>query len=254
MARKSADMLLSRQKGAQRRTKGKEQSDLGIISDAILGASLEFDYERSWAALGVDTSMTACSVVGIGFDNRLGKMVGPEYAEIRWTPEDDYFKRLAEAAKGHELILDEIGKLWVINSEKVHIAIEEPWYFGATKKSQSAWLKQQAEIAGAFKGGLARYGFLNIYEINNSQWRAVLRRDGVTIAKGPEGKWDVKAWAIKAFGLPDLPDLVKSKSGAKIVRPESGYGANAKPVQPNDIYDAAACCAWMSDWLDTTSE
>jgi hypothetical protein len=185
-----------------------------------------------------------------GYDAKLDKMVGPSFGEIRWTPEDDWFKRLGEAAKGHELLLDVLRDLWVIDPAKVYIAAEEPWYFGAVRDQKSEWLKQQAEISGAFKGSLVRYGFHNIYEINNSQWRATVRKDGVTIRKGPDGKWDVKAWAIKAFGLPDLPDLVKSKSGAKIIRPESGFGANAKAVQPNDIYDAAACCAWMADELE----
>jgi len=203
----------------------------------------------SWAAIGADTSMTACSVVLVGFDAILDKMVGPFYAETRWTPEDDYFKRLAEAADP-SLLHSVLAKVHVVNMDRIFIAIEEPWYYGATKDQKSAWLKQQAEVCGAFKGGLARWGYQNIYEINNSQWRATLRRDGVEFVKGKESKWQVKEWAINAFGLPDLPDLVKSKSGAKIPRPESGYGAKAKAVQPNDIYDAAACCAWMNDEIE----
>lgn len=206
--------------------------------------------DKSWAALGVDTSMTACSVAGMGHDALLDKIVGPFYAEIRWQPDDHYYKRLAEASDGQKLVWDVLAKLYAIPSDRVHIAIEEPWYFGATKRGQSSWLKQQAEIAGAFKGGLVKAGFWNIYEINNSQWRKVLRQEGVEVQKGPAGKFDVKAWAIQAFGLPDLPDLVRSKSGAKIPRPESGFGAKAKAVQPNDIYDAAACCGWMLNEID----
>ena len=226
MARKSAHLLPSRQHVAIR---------------------------KSWAAIGVDTSMTACSVVGMGYDAMLGKMVGPVYDEIRWYPEDDWFKRLAEAARGEKLLQSILGKLWVIDPSRVYIAAEEPWYFGAVKKGQSEWLKQQAEIAGAFKGALCRWGYDNIYEINNAQWKATLRKDGVDLPsnrKDPDMKWKVKRWAIQAFGLPELPDLVKSKSGMKVPRPEEGYGAKAKAVQPNDIYDAAAMCAWMCDELE----
>lgn len=222
------------------------------VKDLKPGTAAKLAVKESWAALGADTSMTACSVCAIGYDATICKMRGPVYAELRWSPDDDYFKRLADASGGHNLVLDVLREMWVIDPAKVYIAVEEPWYYGATKQQQSSYLKQQAEVAGAFKGSLARYGFLNMYEINNSQWRATLRRDGHDIRKGQEGKWDIKEWAIKAFGLPDLPDLVKSKSGAKIPRPESGYGAKAKAVQPNDIYDAAACCAWMVDELERT--
>ena len=205
--------------------------------------------QKSWAALGFDTSVTSIAGVGIGFDAKLDKVVGPFYADIRWTPEDDYFKRLAEAARGEHLLQDILKHMWVIDLDRVFIGIEEPFPLGMfkRKKFEASWVKQQAEVAGAFKGALARYGYVNIYEINNASWKKTLRQDGATIRAMPEGKWDVKEWAINAFGLPDLPDLVKGKHGGKVPRPESGFGANAKAVQPNDIYDAAAVCAWMQD-------
>lgn len=239
MARKDGSTLRGRQKPAQRAT------------------------ERSWAAVGIDTSLTACSAVAMGYDAVTDKFKGPTWGEIRWMPEDDYYKRLGEAAKGHELVLDVLAHLWGVPPAKVYIACEEPFHYGAAQRNIGAWLKQQAEVAGAFKGSLARYGFLNIYEINNSQWHATLRKDGVTFAPPVRGgtpaekanrawanKFVVKDWAIKAFGLPEFPDLVKSKSGAKVPRPESGFGAKAKPEQPSDIYDAAACCAWMTDYVE----
>jgi hypothetical protein len=160
--------------------------------------------------------------------------------------------------------LEVLANFWVMKPERVYIAIEEPWFYGAVKNAESAWLKQQAEVAGAFKGGLARFGYLNIYEINNSQWHATLRKDGIEFGKAARGtpakekaavrernKFLVKEWAMQAFGLPDLPDLVRSKSGAKIIRPESGFGAKAKAVQPNDFYDAAACAAWMQNAIES---
>lgn len=206
--------------------------------------------QRSWAVIGWDTSMTAVSAVCVAYDGLTDTMKGPVYGEIRWMPEDDYFARLGDASRAHDLALDLLKETWVMESFRVYMAFEEPVPFGMIKKSgMSGWIKQQCEVAGAVKGSLVRYGFKHLYEINNSQWRKTLRDEGVAVRKGAEGKWDVKTWAIKAFGLPDLPDLVKSKSGAKIPRPKSGFGAKAKAVQPNDIYDAAAVCAWMQDNL-----
>lgn len=222
MARKSASLLPSRQRDAQSAT---------------------------WAAVGIDTSMSSVAVTGFGYDAMTDKMSEVCWAETRWIG-DEYLKRLGDASRAHELVLNVLHRLFVIELANVYIAIEEPWYYGATKRGASAWLKQQAEVAGCVKGSLVKYGFTNIYEINNQSWRAVIRRDGVEVTKGEAGKWDVKQWAIQAFGLPDKPDLVKDKLGQKIPRPESGYGAKAKPVQPDDIYDAAACMAWMSDAIE----
>ena len=243
MARKSIQLLPSRQKAAQR---------------------------ASWAALGADSSMTSIAVVGMGYDGMLDKLVGPFYSDMRWYPEDDYYLRLTQAARGENLVHDVLSKLWVIDPANVHIALEEPFPLGMiahslrTGKSwDGSWIKQQCEVAGAFKGALGRHGYTNLYEINNSQWHATLRKDGVEFinTRGMPtkekriaqmaNKFKVKTWGMQAFGLPDFPDLVKSKSGAKIPRPESGYGAKARPVQPDDIYDAAACCAWMVDELET---
>ena len=206
---------------------------------------------KSWAAVGLDTSMTSIACTAIGYDGVLDKMTDVRWGEIRWTPDDDYFMRLGQAAKCRDLVLDTIHNLWAYKFDQVFIAVEEPFPLGMAKsgrvKFESGWIKQQCEVAGAAKGDLVKFGFKNIYEINNQQWKATLRREGVSIRKMPDGKWDVKDWATQALGMPDLPDLVKSKTGAKIVRPESGFGAKAKAVQPSDVYDAAACMAWMMD-------
>lgn len=227
-------------------------------------------HDKSWAALGWDTSLTSVACVGSGYDCVLDRRVGPSYAEIRWMPDDDYFMRLGQAAKAHELALDVLGKLGMpLPINRVYHAIEEPFPLGIIARAvgqkgswQGSFIKQQSEVSGCVKGSLVRWGYLNVYEINNSQWHATLRADGVefetikrdwTAKEKADGKkrnkFAIKPWAIKAFGLPDLPDLVKSKSGAKIPRPDEGFGAKAKPEQPNDIYDAAAVCAWMCDNL-----
>jgi hypothetical protein len=203
----------------------------------------------SWVAVGMDMSFTSIAATAIGWDAVLDKMTDVKWGEIRWTPEDDYFTRLGQAAKVHELVTDVIPGLWTIEPNRVCICVEEPFPLGmvARKTFTGSWIKQQCEVAGAAKGALVRYGWPNIYEINNAQWKATLRREGITIRKMPEGKWDVKTWAMAALGIPDMPDLVAGKEGGKIPRPESGWGAKAKAVQPSDVYDAAACMAWMQD-------
>lgn len=205
----------------------------------------------SWAVVGIDSSMSAVAVTATGFDATTNKMTKVAYADMRWTTDDDdYLKRLADAVGTYNLVLDVLREIWVVDQVRTFIAIEEPFPMGMASsgraKFKSAWIKQQSEVSGAVLGGLYKYGFHNIFQINVQQWRKTLRDSGVEIRTGPEGKWDVKSAVIEKFSLPDFPDLVANKKGSKVPRPESGYGAKAKAVQPNDIYDAAAVMWWMS--------
>lgn len=231
---------------------------------AVLGSTREAA-DNSWAAVGVDTSMSSIAAVAVGHDAKLDKRVGPTYGEVRWMPEVDYYRRLGEAAKAHDLILSLLRELWVVSPHRVWIAFEEPIHYGTVQRQIGSFIKQQCEVAGACKGSIVRYGFPNIIEINNSQWKKVLRQDGVAFETAPKGsgesikklireknKMAVKDWAIQAFGLPELPDLVAGPNSAKIPRPASGRGANARAIQPSDIYDGAAICAYMVDWLEQT--
>lgn len=187
----------------------------------------------------------------MGFDGMSGSMSEVVWIEKRWTTaEDDYLGRLADAVKAYELVLDCLHKMWVIDPANVYVAVEEPVPLGMIRRADSGWVKQQCEVSGAVLGSLYRYGFTNLWQINNSQWKKVIRDEGHKIRKMPEGKWDIKDWAIQAYGLPDLADLVKAKDGSKIIRPEIGFGAKAKPIQPRDVYDAAACMAWMQDYVE----
>ena len=207
---------------------------------------------KSYAVVGIDSSLTSIAAVAWGYDAKIGKHK-VEHGEIRWMPEVDYFARMRDAAKAHELVLDLLHKMWTVDLENVYIAMEEAVHYGAIQRGIAAFAKQQMEVAGALKGSLARYGFPNMEEVNNSSWHKTLRQEGIQFAAIPRGtrgvereriklenKYLVKEFAIEFYGLPDLPDLVASKSGAKIPRPESGFGAKAKAVQPNDIFDAAA--------------
>ncbi len=222
-------------------------------SAALLPSKRQEARAGSWAAVGIDASMTSIAAVAFGYDALTDKMTAIRYDSVRWAGETDYFKRLKDAAYASQLVLNVTAGSYVMALDNVYIAIEEPFYYGAVKAGRSGFIKQQAEINGAVKASLLRWGYTHIFEINNQQWRATVRHDGVTIRTGDQGKWDVKTWAIKAFGLPDLPDLVAGKHGGKIPRSESGWGAKAKAVQPDDIYDAAGCCAYMADAVERGS-
>lgn len=200
--------------------------------------------ENSWACVGVDTSMSSIAMVAKGYDAMVNKRFGPVHLTKRWV-EEDYFTRLKQAAKSDGMMQDVLASSFLMKLDRVFIAIEEPWYYGAVKNQESAWLKQQAEICGVVKAALLRYGYENVFEINNAQWYKTIRDDGAKVRRGLLGKMDVKKWAIVRQGMPDLPDLVKSKTGSKIPRPAEGYGAKAQPIQPEDVYDAAAMCEWM---------
>lgn len=224
--------------------------------------------KRGWMVCGFDTSMSSLAAAAIGYDFTLKKLRGPVFAEVRWHKDDHYYDRIATAAKSHELVLDLMHKLGLeLNLNEVWVAQEEPWPFGMVGrgKGQSAFLKQQAEISGAFLGGLLRYGYNQLSQINSIRWRTMIAEDfGITTHhskwQSPKlaaeynckpkdsGKFRSKEWALGAFPdsfaaaagfpeeIPDWPDIIESAQG-KVPRPEKSV---AKAVQPDDRYDALA--------------
>jgi hypothetical protein len=214
--------------------------------------------------IGVDISMSSIALAGQGYDGSLKKNVGPEFVICRWGSGVHYFERITDSATGHNFILDVLAELKLSPElDEVYIAVEEPWPFGITSRTQSNALKQQAEISGAFLGSLLRYGWKNIFQIQANSWRQIVAADlDITIHhtkwRSPElalkynckpedsGKFRSKQWALLSSGIPDWPDIISSKQG-KIPRPE---GSKAKAVQPDDRYDALAIMTWMRMELD----
>lgn len=220
---------------------------------------------RGWAVLGFDTSMSSIAGAGIGYDATLKKLRGPVFVYNRWEKEDEYFDRLKEASHGELWVggmLEEMGLL--LNLNEIFIAQEEPWPFGMVRGGASAFMKQQAEISGAFLGGLVRWGFTNVSQMNSIRWRTMIANDlGITTHhtkwKDPKlcekyncspkdsGKFRSKQWARgeewdmqrESFPdeIPDWPDIVETTKHGKQPRPE---GSKAKAVQPDDRYDALA--------------
>lgn len=224
--------------------------------------------KRGWMVVGFDTSMSSIAGAAIGYDRTLKKFVGPKFSYLRWEKDDHYFARLSEAAKAHEIVLGlqaDLGLL--LNLDEIFIAQEEPVPAGMFGKGASAFLKQQCEVSGAFLGGLLRYGYKEIWQVNSMHWRKLIAddleitthhskwKDPKLAAKynckpADSGKFRSKQWAMNpgyAFlgmfpeEIPDWPDIIESKDGKK-PRPE---GSVAKAVQPDDRYDALAIMTWL---------
>lgn len=221
--------------------------------------------DPGWCVLGFDTSHSCIAGAAISYDKVLGKLKGPRFQTIRWQKETDYFQRLKDAAKGYDLVLDLQMHLGVsMEPDNIFIAQEEPWPMGMATGKTSGFLKQQAEISGAFLGGLVRYGFTNIVQMHSIRWRTMVANDlGITTHftkwRSPElatmynckpddsGKFRSKQWArgqkdfMPGFPdqVPDIPDIIERKEG-RVLRPE---GSTAKAIQPADEYDALAI-AW----------
>ncbi len=196
---------------------------------------------KGWCAIGFDVSMSSISGAGMMYDRVLDKMRGPALIEHRWQRGTHYFKRLEDCVNAHVIVHDLIWQLagGFPERDDIYIAVEEPWPMGIVKRAQSQWLKQQAQMTGAFLGGLVRWGYSNVYEINNQTWKKIVADELDISTRDPQFKWRTKEWAIEAFGVEDLPDLIQTKDG---LAPKPAT-SKAKPVQPQDVYDALAIMA-----------
>jgi hypothetical protein len=201
--------------------------------------------EPTWMVVGFDISMVSISGAAMMYDGLLDKIRGPAVVNERWDRNVHYFDRLRVASRPENFVHSLMSGLHgaVVDLDQTFIAVEEPWPLGIVRKAESGWLKQQAQIQGTFIGGLVRYGFDNIYEVNSQSWKKVVADElGVKVQPSKEFKWTVKQWAIDTYGLEDLPDLINNTKLGMIPKPAT---SRAKPVQPEDVYDAMGLCAWM---------
>lgn len=203
--------------------------------------------EKSWAVAGIDASVTSISGAMLVYDSLLDEIRGPGLFSVRWTQGVHFLDRLAQAVRAdsfiHELLIA-CGPM-TIPMENIWIGIEEAWPAGIVKLAESAWLRQQAEICGAFRGGLVKYGYTNVYEVNASSWRAAVAHDMGMKMNKQFTKWHVKEWAMFSYGVEDRPDLIDKTGVGLVPKPDN---SKAKPRQPDDVYDALG----IMDWMHTT--
>jgi len=214
---------------------------------------------KGWLAVGFDVSVSSIAGCAVGYDAILKKKLQPNFTSWRWAVGTHYFDRISDCARSHQYVEDlQFRSGVMVELDEIYIAVEEPWPFGMVKQMESQALKQQAEISGAFIGGLLRYGYTNVFQISANQWRQIVAAElGITIhhtkynyTENPfqfapsgrgSGKWRSKEYGLK-FGLPDWPDIIQSTKQGKIPRPET---SKAKAVQPDDRYDAFPIANWM---------
>lgn len=236
---------------------------------------------KGWAVIGFDTSLSSLAGAAIGYDATLDRMKGPAFSMRRWGPDDDYFSRILMSANAHEMVHDMLADLGLIlGNDEIWIAQEEPWppHSSFVNRGISLSLKQQAEISGAFLGGLVRWGYSNIFQVGNSSWRKLVA-DEITdagieavtthhtkwksaklaeiynCAPKDSGKFRAHQWARHVFEpwivqqggavVPEFPPMIHKKIDGrdhKVPRPEN---SKAKAFQPDDRYDALAIMAWM---------
>ncbi len=206
-------------------------------------------------AVGVDISTYSISMAGTAYLANGKKRTGRAISH-RWEKDDDYFLRLKEVANAHNFVHDLLTALRVdAEVGDLCFAVEEAVSFGHIQRGMSNSIKQQLQISGSFLGGLLRYGYKNIYEIQANSWRKVVADDlGITIhhtkwGKGAEGKYRVQEWVEKFHPKWDghWPDMISTTKRGLIPRPET---SRAKGVQPDDRYAALAIMQWMDNQLE----
>lgn len=216
-----------------------------------------------WAAVGVDVSMASISLAGIAKTSE-GK-IRTGAVSLRWSHGTDYFERLKSAAKCHDLVHDLFIEMKVMAElNEIYFAVEEAVAISYIKRGESGWVKQQLQLSGALLGGLVRYGYVNIVEIQANQWRKIVADDlGITIhtskwndesylslpesfpkpLKGQVGKYRAWQWIVEQHPQWDghWPDIIKTSKG-QISRPEK---SKAQGVQSDDRYECFAMAQWM---------
>jgi hypothetical protein len=224
-----------------------------------------------WVAVGIDTS--TYSISGAMIAMQYGKLTPVRTDVIRWGKGTDYFTRMRAAAMAHEFMIDLLGPKVGAKLEEVYIAIEEPVSYGHMQRMQSQSIKQQIQIQGALMGGLLRWGYQNIYEIQANQWRKIIADDlGITIhktkyndadflplpdgfhvAKGAVGKFRSKQWAQEFHSDWDghWTDLIQHTKLGVIAKPPESKAAG---FQPDDRYDALAMMEWMRREVEKARE
>lgn len=223
--------------------------------------------ENPTAIIGVDLSPASIALAALNYDPKLKKIYGPGFHMHRWKPEDHYFTRMKDLAKAFSLVNAVLNEVKFFGSDvDVWIAVEEPWPFGMVGRAQSQSLKQQAEMSGAFLGGLLRNNYQNIFQIQANSWRKIVADDlGITThhskwkdpalaavyncTPGDTGKFRAKQWALQRkfpgnAEIPDWPEIINHRQLGRIPRPAD---SRHKAIQCDDRYDALAVMMWMRD-------
>jgi hypothetical protein len=199
--------------------------------------------ENSWAVAGIDVSVTSMSGAMMVYDSLIDTMRGPGLFSVRWERDVHFLDRLAQAVRAADFIHSLIAACgpMSIPADNIWIGVEESWPAGIVRRAESGWLRQQAEVCGAFRGGLVRYGYTRVYDVNAQSWRVLVARDLDKKLNKDFTKWDVKKWAMFSYAVEERPDLYDHKTRGLIPLHDK---TKAKPRQPDDCYDALGIMNW----------
>lgn len=221
-----------------------------ISAEAPVSGSKTRWVKVEWVSVGVDISVSSVSLAGIA-KTKSGKIRNAKAISCRWSKEVDYFERMKQAAQAHDLMHELFAALKVdCELHEVYIAIEEPVAIGHLQRGVSMHVKQQLEICGAFMGGLLRYGWLNLHQIQWQTWAKLIADDlGITTHHtkwNPDkhiGKYRAQQWVEKFHPKWDghWPDLVQNSKHGLVPRGDS----KAKGKQSDDRYEALGVMNWM---------
>lgn len=185
-------------------------------------------------ALGFDLSPSSLSGCAQAWDGPMVEMLGPVWFRFPWEKGTPHFDKLKYLAQAHDAVYHLIAELNVIvDLPYVYIGVEDlpPRLHGSQR------FREQAELIGAFLGGLLRWGYANVSLINARSWQALVANDLGMKANKDFNKWHVKNWARETYDAPKWPDLIRTGKSGLIPKPK---GSKAMPEQPDDRYDSTA--------------
>src|SRR5262245_15922101 len=156
-----------------------------VVPGQISAPPITVGRDPGWMVCGFDTSMSSLAGAAIAYDRVLDRYLGPAFVIKRWDKGVHYFERLKDAAFSYDLVLELQHELGIsMGVGDVHIAQEEPFppHGDFINKGNSGFLKQQAEISGAFLAGLLRYGYQSLWQFSNIKWKQTVAKDlGISI-------------------------------------------------------------------------
>lgn len=189
-------------------------------------------------AIGFDLSLSSIAGCAKAKDTTLDKTLGPVWSSTRWTKEVSHFEKLKILSGAHEFIFDLENQLasMIRSLDDIHIGVEEL----PARVMNSSRYREQAELFGAFVGGLLKFGYKNIYPVNVKQWQAMVANDLDMKANKDFTKFHIAEWVEEVYDVAWTP-LIRTAKGL-IAKPES---SNAKAEQPDDRVDATGIMEWV---------
>lgn len=190
--------------------------------------------------IGFDISLSSIAGCAKADDFVLNDILGPAWSVTRWNKEVSHWEKLKQLSNAHEFIFQLENKLKSFTRElsDFHIGVEEL----PARVMNSARYREQAELNGAFIGGLLKYGYTKVYSVNVKSWQSMVAADLEMKASKQAGfdKFKVAEWVEEVYGKKWKP-LIRTSKGL-VPKPKE---SKAKAEQPDDRVDACGIMEWV---------